>query len=598
MRTLGRIALTVVALIALLHPVIFGAFGSSSASTQTDPVVISDYQGQFTVTPGGDLIATETLIADFPSSPAKHGIFRFFDTTIRAAPNVRLSVDVTDITMDGQPVNYSLSSESDGRYLVAKIGDPNSYVNPGAHTYVISYQIPDMLLAPDTGEGSFASSAGTAPTDAKSVFYWNVVANGWRMSIDRATAVVKLPEAAAYVQCSAGSATGPCQISGQGTDTITLSSGALAPMTGMTTRIPLLNEQPTAKTLPWSATLDPVLGRSVPLAALVGLLTVLGAAAGAFWEWRSREAKPGFPVMYSPPQGLGPVQTVYMDTETVGDHALVASLLRAADLNLVKLFNNGDQWTVQGITYPQYWATADPVTAAVGSALGLQNYGSSLTADKSTAVGKMLQAAQKSAVTATKSWGQESKSVVSEPMEKLGKTLWLVAIVLAAVGLVGFFTPTMYGLPFAAFAIAGLGLRAAGVGTRRTQTGRRLWSESGGFRRMLSTPSSEQRFDFSARQGTFITYLPYAVAFGVADKWAEKYRAEMHEDPPIPMWYPMGYGTHGLFSSGGGFDSFSDSLSSTIGAYEASQRSSSGSGGGGFSGGFGGGGGGGGGGSW
>ncbi|MFI0432898.1 MAG: DUF2207 domain-containing protein, partial [Candidatus Nanopelagicales bacterium] len=77
MRTLGRIALTVVALVALLHPLIFGGFGSSSSSTATDPVRITDYQGEFTVTPGGDLVATETLTTNFPSSPAKHGIFRF-----------------------------------------------------------------------------------------------------------------------------------------------------------------------------------------------------------------------------------------------------------------------------------------------------------------------------------------------------------------------------------------------------------------------------------------------------------------------------------------------------------------------------------------
>ena len=114
---------------------------------------------------------------------------------------------------------------------------------------------------------------------------------------------------------------------------------------------------------------------------------------------------------------------------------------------------------------------------------------------------------------------------------------------------------------------------------------------------MLSTPSSEQRFDFAARKDLFISYLPFAVAFGCADAWAEKYRTEMREEPPVPLWYPVGMYHGSLFGSGSGFDSFEQSLNSTIGAYESSQRSSS-SGGGGFSGGFGGGGGGGGGGSW
>ncbi len=51
-----------------------------------------------------------------------------------------------------------------------------------------------------------------------------------------------------------------------------------------------------------------------------------------------------------------------------------------------------------------------------------------------------------------------------------------------------------------------------------------VWSRAGGFQRLLSTPSAEDRFDFSARTDLFIAYVPYAVAFGVADRWAEKYR--------------------------------------------------------------------------
>jgi uncharacterized membrane protein len=190
--------------------------------------------------------------------------------------------------------------------------------------------------------------------------------------------------------------------------------------------------------------------------------------------------------------------------------------------------------------------------------------------------------------------------VASEKSEQIGRLVWFVCLILAGVGLWGFFTTKMWGLPFAAFVIAGLGLVGTGVGTRRTALGRRLWSEAGGFKRMLSTPSSEQRFDFAARKDTYITYLPYAVAFGVADAWAEKYRTEMRSEPPVPSWYPVGVGYMGgssLFGgSSGPFESFESALSSSIGAYEASQSSSSSGGGGG--GGFGGGGGGGGGGSW
>ncbi len=43
---------------------------------------------------------------------------------------------------------------------------------------------------------------------------------------------------------------------------------------------------------------------------------------------------------------------------------------------------------------------------------------------------------------------------------------------------------------------------------------------------MLATPSAEERFDFSGRKELYTAYIPWAVAFGVADEWAEKYRIE------------------------------------------------------------------------
>ena len=147
------------------------------------------------------------------------------------------------------------------------------------------------------------------------------------------------------------------------------------------------------------------------------------------------------------------------------------------------------------------------------------------------------------------------------------------------------------------FALFAAELLAPGSGTKRTAAGRDLWSRIGGFRRVLATPSAEQRFDFSGRKELYTAYIPWAVAFGVADEWAEKYRIETGEDPPLPLYAASGFG----YGNGGFASSIADDFSSTVGsaisAYEATQSSSSGSsGGGGFSGG--GGGGGGGGGSW
>jgi uncharacterized membrane protein len=146
------------------------------------------------------------------------------------------------------------------------------------------------------------------------------------------------------------------------------------------------------------------------------------------------------------------------------------------------------------------------------------------------------------------------------------------------------------------FAVGAFELLRPGSSTRRTAAGRDLWSRIGGFRRVLATPSGEERFDFSGRKELYTAYIPYAVAFVVADEWAQKYRLETGEEPPTPSYFGSAYyGYTGGNLASAMADDFSSTVSSAISAYQATQSSSS-SGGGGFSGG--GGGGGGGGGSW
>lgn len=78
------------------------------------------------------------------------------------------------------------------------------------------------------------------------------------------------------------------------------------------------------------------------------------------------------------------------------------------------------------------------------------------------------------------------------------------------------FPTTSWALPFGAFFLLTLGSWAPGVGTRRTEAGRELWSRAGGFHRMLTTDSAEARFDFGARSDRYSAYVPYAVAAGAA----------------------------------------------------------------------------------
>ena len=121
---------------------------------------------------------------------------------------------------------------------------------------------------------------------------------------------------------------------------------------------------------------------------------------------------------------------------------------------------------------------------------------------------------------------------------------------------------------------------ASGANTKRTATGRDLWSRVGGFYRVLSTSSSENRFDFSGRQELYTAYIPWAVAFDCADEWAKKYRIETGQEPPVPGYFPGYTGAHTGNYTDQMVNSFSSTVDGAISAYQATQTSSSSGGGG------------------
>ena len=295
----------------------------------------------------------------------------------------------------------------------------------------------------------------------------------------------------------------------------------------MTVRATMSPPEPDRPGVPWSVRWDPILGRSVGVLIAVLALAVAALVAGIAWGRSGREESPGFPVQYAPPEGLGPVQTTYMATESHGPAPLVATILYLADRGFVSLENPAvDSWRIIGRAQDAQWGVLDPGAQAVGDALGIRSPGASFAADGSIGAGKTLGEAQKALPAAVDRWASSAGLVHVAPNEYLGRVAWVVAVLLAALGFTGLGWPTMWGLPFAAFAIGGVTLLATGVGRRRTAAGRVVWSQAGGFQRLLSTPSAEDRFDFAARTDLFIAYVPYAVAFGVADRWAEKYRVE------------------------------------------------------------------------
>ncbi len=568
-RLLVTVALLAVALLTVLWPVL--GTGSDSESSAAEDTRITSYQVRYDVSESGRMAAVERLVVDVPISD-KHGIFRFWDTFDRANDRTLRVPEQITVTRDGSPEKVSITTENRGRYVVAKIGDPVTTLTPGLHTYEITYTVGQVL--------------SVGPDDTAR-FYWDLVPGGWAQRIDLVDAEVRFPASFSGAECAVGSGSGsPCSIIGEGSSTLSVFEQDLDPRTPVTVRAEVDTSVTNAPDeLPWPARWVPVLGSSV-----LGLMAVLVAVGVAgFLGWRMRRATiertPSFPLQYVPPAGVGPAQAGYLLTErSTGEH-YVGNLMFAAQHDWLDLERVGNGWVVQGRP-DMDWSQVDPVTRTQAVSLGLSRGGRLQTADGTS--GKRLSASLSQTNAAPKVWATRSGLVARAGVGALALLLLLLAVGVFVVLLAIQASPLVLAFIPAAFIVCAWPMVLLTSWTKRTESGRDLWSRIGGFHRVLSTPSSQERFDFSGREELYTAYIPWAVAFGCADVWAEKYRTETGSMPPDPVFLGggLGYGsTSGITSMAG---DFSSTVSSAISSYEASQSSSSS--GGGFSGGGGGGG--------
>lgn len=593
----------IVLIVGFFWPLVF--IVPSSSNQSPDPVKITNYAADYQVAADGNMSAVEVVTGLFPSG--RHGIFRYWDVTDPRNPAIRYQTNITSVTMDGHPEQFEISTESAGRYTVAKIGNPDALLTAGTHVYEIRYSVAGAISPASAGPvPTFVSSAGEPQSSIQSVFWWNIVANGWRMPIEQAQVVVHLPGLSLSVQCSAAvtglDATnhgeGPCSIAGASTNQLTIGAAKIPAYGGVTLRAGLAQPAPAAVQTPWPWQLDPVLGRSLP-ALTQALLLALGVMVLGFgWAFATKERAPGLPVMYEPPAGLGPVQTVYLCDEGPGEHDLAATTFALGQSGLLKIDTKSRSWaaTATELMTPDAIAGCDPVARAVLESLALTEPQAQFKAYGSIEKGRQLSAAHSAIKKAVRAWSSEAGLTRVSIIGLTGRVVWLAAIPAALLCFSALLVPTGWALIPLGFIAGGYRLMAQGATRRRTRAGRELWSRAGGFGRMLSTPSAELRFDFSARRELFLPYLPYAVAFGVAKEWARKYTEELDEPVPTPDWINNASGrltTPTLVSMVGSFES---TVRSTIGAYQSSGSSSGSSSGGGSS--VGSGGGGGGGGSW
>lgn len=499
-------------------------------------------------------------------------------------------VSVTDAT--GQPIQRVEESRADGGWTRAlRIWIPGA--KDTDKQIVIRYRVANPLRW-------YAAGSESAAFDE---FYWNVTGSSWRIPIDKVHARVILPAGVTPTQTAVytgaeGSKAADARIDKNGNEVDFTLLGALNPYEGMTigvgwpagviTSRPSEAQERVASATQWT-----------PLA----IPFVIFFLVFKYWQKRGRDPKEGSTaVQYEPVPGASPAElgtlvdnTADMDdiTATLVDLA-VRGYIRIEEKTEIKFFgmSKSTDYIFHILRASSDWNELRPhekhyMEALLKSAPDGYSVKVSDLEDKFyTSLPKIRTAIYNRLV--FNGYYQKRPDKVKE--------LWIGLSVVVAVLLFGLFAISMK-MTWVLFSPVALILAAvastivmfvfAMIMPARTEPGARAREAALGFKEFLSRVESERYRKMITSPEMFERYLPFAMAFGVGDKWARAFE-DIYREPPT--WY---VGGNGHFSATSFSHSISE-MSSAAASSMSSSPSSSGSGGGGSSGGGGGGGGGGG----
>lgn len=604
----------------------FVAVGTGERNTAYDNAMVLREDGSVRI--------TETITHAFPGGQDKHGITR--DIRVRAGYQNREDVyryyDLTDLEVSSPSGAPADVQESDyGAYLHLRIGSPDETVT-GEQIYVIAYTLAKVVNAIDNDRAEFvhdvvgaaneewydsvtASVAAPATPLQAACNYGPVGSNslcettagsptrfahtdlepGQAMSV-----AVSLPRSA-FGDLTPNLVEGSTGNEGSGSSDPTVSpaeSRLLGQLTGgLGVFLPLLAAAGMSM-LVWTR------GRDEQYAGLTpGLNPGVGDSATTV-----RGSRPGaIAVQFTPPAGVQPgmVGTV-LDEEanTVDVTATILDLAVRGYLTITeteKSFGRTD-WLLTRTTPPsaaQALSSYEEVLLdglfAMGDQVRLSelknNFASTLSAVKGSMYNEVVR----------RGWFRRSPQSQRNTWTGFGSALILLAVMsffflsgqvpagrpLSAIPLSGT-TILSLGLALSGFIVQVLGRRMAS----RTADGSAVLAQSLGFKQYLVTAEANQ-IKWEEAQQIFSRYLPYAIVFGVAERWSKTFEevaaaaAAAGVAINSPTWYiGPSWGHGGFFDSvTSGVDDFATQAAGTFVSTAGSSGTSVFDGGGGFGGG-------------
>ena len=594
---------------------VLGPAGSARAAGLEQ---IQDYAVALDTQADGSMRVTETITYDFADN-VRHGIFRTIPVEFATNDSDQLREYPVDQVEVSSPTGAPADTETTGGSTYGiRIGDPNETVS-GVQQYVIRYRVRGVT-------NSFSDHQE---------LYWNAIGTEWSVTIAKASVTVSGPAAPTKAACFEGyqGSTQQCRASVSGGKAV-FAAADLAPANGMT----VVASFPTG-TFPADARIlktRQTIARAFSLtpgtgAGALGLLALLAGGAGALVARKGRDEqylgvtpglepglgqeertarvgifrRPVVAVQFTPPEKMRPGQlgtlvdesaNVVDVTATIVDLA-VRGFLTIEEVEEPGFFRGGD-WRLR-MVWPAPTDELHDYEMTLLKAI-FEDRSEVLLSDlKQTFASDLARVQQQlyADVTGAGWFRGNPKSV---------RTTWQVLGVLAAAAGAGL-TWLLVGPLNSSLGLLGLAVAVSGVVLlvlaprmpARTARGTALLAQAKGFQTYLETAEANQ-IRFEEGQDVFSRYLPYAIVFGVAERWAKVFAQLAASGAAVatPTWY-VGHGWGPGYFDYNGFgrsmDAFSTTTSGAIAAATPSSSGGSGFGGGGFSGGGGGGGGGG---SW
>jgi uncharacterized membrane protein YgcG len=575
---------------------------------------IKQFDVKVQINKNGSMRVTETIAYHFGNATGKHGIFR--DIIVRQPwspdPDYERVYRISNVKVSSPDAPAGTKETREGRTLNIRIGDPDRTVS-GTRHYVISY---DVAGAPLTYE------------DHDEV-YWNAIGLQWPVTILNARVQVVAPASVTQVACYTGpeGSTLPCDRSTKTGKTATFAQNALSPYSGLTFVVAMPKgtiQPPPAPILDKKWNIDDAFARRPDTLIPAGGIALLGVLGVIFLAWRrgrdrgftgsavdaamgnttgEEEPIPLFdkdegPVEFIPPDGIRPGQVgllideeanVLDVTATIVDLA-VRGYLTIEELEPEGFFRRRHDYLLTSMNK----ASDEKLLAYERNVMsGLFRTGSPVKLSElkykfAEDLNKVVDGIYKDAI--AEGWYRRSPRTTRSLWSALG---WVVLI--AGVGLTVLAAArSSYGLVPLGLVVTGLAVIAvAKYMPARTAKGSAVYSRVRGFRRLFSEGEEDLRARFAEDHNIFSQYLPYAIVFGCAKKWAKVFEGLSAEELGTTGWY-SGNNTFNALYLASAMDDFGTVATGTL--YASVPSSSGGSG---FSGGSsGGGGGGGGGGSW